>query len=72
MASFVAPAITHTRDPQVLFSISWGALSHGSGYDSAKQTAYLDEMLRWGLDWSMRVRHSLPPSLESPLALTLG
>lgn len=37
-----------------LFSIAWGALSHGTGYDSANQTAYLDEMLRWGFDWSMR------------------
>jgi endoglucanase len=48
--------LTTHPSPQVLFSISWGALSHGSGYDSAKQTPYLDEMLRWGLDWSMRVR----------------
>ncbi len=36
--------------------MSWGALTHGAGYDSANQTAYLDQMLRWGLDWSMRVR----------------
>jgi hypothetical protein len=26
------------------------------GYDLANQTAYLDDMLRWGLDWLMRVR----------------
>lgn len=52
-------------------SICWGAIDFGlgtfiaflvrsrltsySGYDLANQTAYLDEMLRWGLDWLMKV-----------------
>lgn len=26
-----------------------------TGYDSANQVAYLDAMLRWGLDWLMDV-----------------
>jgi hypothetical protein len=26
-----------------------------SGYDLANQTAYLDDMLRWGLDWLIKV-----------------
>ncbi len=25
------------------------------GYDLANQTAYLDDMLRWGLDWLIKV-----------------
>ena len=25
------------------------------GYDVANQTAYLDSMLRWGLDWLIKV-----------------
>lgn len=37
-----------------LFSICWGANVHGQGYERAGQTAYLDEMLRWGLDWLMK------------------
>ncbi|KAJ9110591.1 hypothetical protein QFC22_006709 [Naganishia vaughanmartiniae] len=36
-----------------LFSVCWGANTYGQGYDAAKQTAYLDSMLRWGLDWSI-------------------
>ncbi|KAI5451882.1 hypothetical protein NCC49_001184 [Naganishia albida] len=35
------------------FSVCWGANTYGPGYDSANQTAYLDSMLRWSLDWSM-------------------
>jgi hypothetical protein len=31
------------------------ATIYGAGYDLANQTAYLDSMLRWGLDWAMRV-----------------
>ncbi|KAF9516184.1 glycoside hydrolase family 9 protein [Hydnum rufescens UP504] len=34
-----------------LTSICWGAIDFGKGYDLANQTAYLDSMLRWGLDW---------------------
>lgn len=39
-----------------LFSVCWGANVYGAGYDNANQTAYLDGMLRWGLDWLMKVR----------------
>jgi len=38
-----------------LFSICWGANVYGKGYENSNQTAYLDEMLRWGLDWLMKV-----------------
>ncbi|PFH52542.1 glycoside hydrolase family 9 protein [Amanita thiersii Skay4041] len=37
-----------------LMSICWGATDFGKGYDLASQTAYLDDMLRWGLDWLMK------------------
>ncbi|WWC88048.1 uncharacterized protein L201_002951 [Kwoniella dendrophila CBS 6074] len=37
-----------------LFALSWGALTHGQGFDQAKQTAYLDGTLRWGFDWVMK------------------
>lgn len=29
-----------------------------TGYDVANQTAYLDDMLRWGLNWLLKVRSS--------------
>ena len=29
------------------------------GYDLANQTAYLDDMLRWSLDWLMKVSGSI-------------
>ncbi|TFK76043.1 glycoside hydrolase family 9 protein [Pluteus cervinus] len=35
-------------------SLCWGAIDNGLGYDMSNQTAYLDDMLRWGLDWLMR------------------
>ncbi|KZT50854.1 glycoside hydrolase family 9 protein [Calocera cornea HHB12733] len=38
----------------VLTSVCWGAAVFGQGYDLANQTAYLDEMLRWGLDWLIK------------------
>jgi len=38
-----------------LFGLSWGALTHGHGYDLASQTPYLDGTLRWGFDWLMKV-----------------
>ncbi|KAL1411829.1 hypothetical protein Q8F55_002797 [Vanrija albida] len=41
-----------------LFSLAWGALSYGPGYDAAHQTAYLDGTLRWGYDWLMRAHPS--------------
>lgn len=53
-------------------SICWGAIDYGKGnvytprafmatkcrpgYDLANQTAYLDDMLRWSLDWLIKVR----------------
>ncbi|KAK2466379.1 hypothetical protein APHAL10511_002021 [Amanita phalloides] len=37
-----------------LMSICWGATDFGKGYDLASQTPYLDDMLRWGLDWLMK------------------
>ncbi|KAJ8516383.1 hypothetical protein ONZ45_g6299 [Pleurotus djamor] len=37
-----------------LMSICWGGLDYGRGYDMTNQTAYLDDMLRWGLDWLMK------------------
>ncbi|KIO33977.1 glycoside hydrolase family 9 protein [Tulasnella calospora MUT 4182] len=43
-----------------LFSICWGANVHGQGYERAGQTAYLDEMLRWGLDWLMKAHAEAP------------
>lgn len=51
-------------------SVCWGATDFGKGwltsytfamysiwigYDLASQTPYLDDMLRWGLDWLMKV-----------------
>ncbi|KAG6854997.1 hypothetical protein C0991_005926 [Blastosporella zonata] len=41
-----------------LQSICWGATDFGEGYDAANQTAYLDDMLRWGLDWLMKAHPS--------------
>ncbi|KAG8690787.1 hypothetical protein FRC11_009142 [Ceratobasidium sp. 423] len=38
----------------VLTSLCWGAIEFGTGYDDAKQTPYLDDMLRWGLDWLIK------------------
>ncbi|KAH9002361.1 family 9 glycosyl hydrolase [Lactarius hatsudake] len=37
-----------------IMSICWGANDFGRGYDLANQTAYLDDMLRWGLDWLIK------------------
>ncbi|KAI0033793.1 glycoside hydrolase family 9 protein [Vararia minispora EC-137] len=37
-----------------IMSICWGANDFGRGYDMANQTAYLDDMLRWGLDWMIK------------------
>ncbi|KAL1940113.1 hypothetical protein VTO73DRAFT_9448 [Trametes versicolor] len=41
-----------------LMSICWGALDAGQGYELANQTAYLDDMLRWGLDWMIKAHPS--------------
>ncbi len=35
-----------------------------AGYDLANQTAYLDDMLRWGLDWLLKVYLSRSYSLN--------
>lgn len=32
-----------------------------AGYDMANQTAYLDSMLRWGLDWLIKVSLLIEP-----------
>ncbi|KAJ7228793.1 glycoside hydrolase family 9 protein [Mycena pura] len=45
-----------------LMSICWGALDYGQGYDMANQTAYLDAMLRYGLDWLIKA-HPSPSTL---------
>ncbi|OCH90734.1 Six-hairpin glycosidase [Obba rivulosa] len=41
-----------------LMSACWGALTLGKGYDMANQTPYLDDMLRWGLDWMIKAHPS--------------
>ncbi|KAJ7667863.1 glycoside hydrolase family 9 protein [Mycena polygramma] len=45
-----------------LMSICWGASDFGTGYDMANQTAYLDSMLRYGLDWMIKA-HPSPSTL---------
>ncbi|KAF8529080.1 glycoside hydrolase family 9 protein [Hysterangium stoloniferum] len=45
-----------------LMSVCWGALDYGAGYDNANQTAYLDSMIRWGLDWMINA-HPNPRTL---------
>ncbi|EIM88135.1 family 9 glycosyl hydrolase [Stereum hirsutum FP-91666 SS1] len=39
-------------------SICWGANDFGQGYDLANQTAYLDDMIRWTMDWLMKAHPS--------------
>ncbi|KAF9212176.1 hypothetical protein BGZ59_007140 [Podila verticillata] len=34
--------------------ICWGALEFYDGYELANQTQYLDEMVRWGMDWLIK------------------
>ncbi|KAI0677010.1 Six-hairpin glycosidase [Trametes maxima] len=45
-----------------LMSVCWGVLDAGQGYESASQAAYLDDMLRWGLDWLIKA-HPSPNTL---------
>ncbi|KAH9994083.1 glycoside hydrolase family 9 protein [Russula compacta] len=45
-----------------VMSICWGAIDFGEGYDLANQTVYLDDMLRWSLDWLMKA-HPSPHTL---------
>ncbi|THH33576.1 hypothetical protein EUX98_g518 [Antrodiella citrinella] len=47
-----------------LMSVCWGAMNYGKGYDASNQTVYLDDMLRWGLDWLIKVRGSFHGSLS--------
>ncbi|KAG7449351.1 glycoside hydrolase family 9 protein [Guyanagaster necrorhizus] len=48
-------------------SICWGATDFGKGYDDSNQTAYLDSMLRWGLDWLIKA-HPLDNTLYVQVA----
>ncbi|KAI6134857.1 glycoside hydrolase family 9 protein [Pisolithus thermaeus] len=41
-----------------VMSICWGATDFGKGYDLANQTPYLDDMLRWSLDWLIKAHSS--------------
>jgi hypothetical protein len=55
-AAYSASCAKHAGPiPQTTFSVCWGANAYGPGYDAANQTAYLDSMLRWSLDWQMNV-----------------
>ncbi|TCD66956.1 hypothetical protein EIP91_000734 [Steccherinum ochraceum] len=45
-----------------LMSVCWGAMNFGQGYEASNQTAYLDDMLRWGLDWLVKA-HPSPNTL---------
>ncbi|KAJ7179258.1 glycoside hydrolase family 9 protein [Mycena filopes] len=45
-----------------LMSICWSGMDFGKGYDMANQTAYLDSMLRYGLDWLIKA-HPAPSTL---------
>ncbi|KAF8665637.1 hypothetical protein AX16_000092 [Volvariella volvacea WC 439] len=49
----LAYPLSHT-----LMSLCWGAIDYGQGYDLANQTAYLDDALRWGLDWLVKAHPS--------------
>jgi hypothetical protein len=44
--------VTHTP------SVGCGRINTCTGYDMANQTAYLDGMLRWGLDWMIKAHPS--------------
>lgn len=50
-----------------LTSISWGAITFGQGYDLSNQTDYLDQMLRWNLDWLMQAHIEPDPNKEGDL-----
>ncbi|KAJ7283780.1 glycoside hydrolase family 9 protein [Mycena rebaudengoi] len=50
-----------------LMSICWGGIDFGEGYDMANQTAYLDSMLRYGLDWLTKA-HPSPSTLYVQVA----
>jgi len=64
-------SLIHTYQSATVMSICWGATDFGkgrtiplsmvifssqlSGYDLANQSPYLDDMLRWSLDWLIKV-----------------
>ncbi|KAI0248718.1 glycoside hydrolase family 9 protein [Lactifluus subvellereus] len=50
-----------------IMSVCWGANDFGRGYDLANQTAYLDDMLRWSLDWLIKA-HPSPRTLYVQVA----
>jgi len=50
-----------------LTSLSWGAITYGSAYDTANQTSYLSETLQWGLDWLMEAHQEPNPDDENDL-----
>lgn len=55
-------------------SICWGAIDFGKGYDTANQSAYLDSILRHGLDWLIKVSFFITAKylvLTRPLRPTL-
>ncbi|KIM68684.1 glycoside hydrolase family 9 protein [Scleroderma citrinum Foug A] len=41
-----------------VMSICWGATDFGKGYDLANQSPYLDDMLRWSLNWLIKAHPS--------------
>ncbi|KAI0091879.1 9 glycosyl hydrolase [Irpex rosettiformis] len=45
-----------------VMSVCWGALDYGKGYELANQTAYLDDMIRWSMDWLTKA-HPEPNTL---------
>ncbi|KAI0693824.1 Six-hairpin glycosidase-like protein [Cytidiella melzeri] len=45
-----------------VMSVCWGALDYGKGYELANQTSYLDDMIRWSMDWLMKA-HPEPNTL---------
>ncbi|KAH7914309.1 glycoside hydrolase family 9 protein [Hygrophoropsis aurantiaca] len=50
-----------------VMSICWGATDFGKGYDLANQTPYLDDTLRWALDWLIKA-HSANNTLYVQIA----
>ena len=48
-----------------LFSCSDMTLTFHPGYDLANQTVYLDDMLRWGLGWLIKVSRDVCPLIHA-------
>ncbi|KAJ7179859.1 glycoside hydrolase family 9 protein [Mycena crocata] len=55
-----------------LMSVCWGAIDYGRGYDMANQTAYLDSMLRYGLDWLIKASNLSAHSSPNTLYVLVG